>query len=728
MAKKELNRGNGRRGAHLLKACALVIGGSLVAAGYSLATVAGTKHNFGSLSTAEVKSGSTTEICVFCHTPHNASPSNPLWNQQDPGSTYNVYESQTLAATISPNSPTLGQPTGSSKLCLSCHDGTIAIGSLLNLPGAAGDGQLTVTGSGITAGKISSTSTSYIGTDLRDDHPISFNYSRSYPSNTEITDSLSFPPAVRLDSSGMMQCTSCHDPHGTAFSKFLVASLANGGLCQTCHDKRYWSTNPAIHSTSTTTWDGNGINPWNEDLGDPGFTDDTPEMQSCLACHRSHGGASGQRLLKGTDPGTSEIEGEEWTCLNCHNGNAASKDVEGQFSYSYKHDVKGYSGLHLPSRDLAGDPARESASNLGTNRHAECADCHNGHGAKSGSHTIGGTNGNIIGANILGSWGVKPSFWPSAGNPAQSYTVVDLTSLTPGSDNLEGYLCIKCHSYYAYGAIEPFVPSGNADDSQVEQSDPTADFNVNNMAYHPVFAQGQNRPSSSANSNWPANGLGLSNTFRYVDFPDVGERTGYYNMKHDSKTACSDCHGSSVSSDPSGVHGSNEKWILKQNITGVGSIRNFCYNCHRRDVYGDEGYEGPEANFSRVTHPVDGLGTSSPFYQNGADTGNAGNKFGILCLSCHGGAYDSTTNQMKGIHGSNAAAGPLSGSDPLGYRLMNGACVESYTRPSTTVDGRLEFRSVTPATDKVCNKNFTNFNIPAARANYNCSAIGDCSN
>ena len=83
------------------------------------------------------------------------------------------------------------------------------------------------------------------------------------------------------------------------------------------------------------------MNPWHEDMGAAGWTDDTPALQSCLACHSSHKGSAGTMLLKGTNPGTMLVEAEEWTCLNCHNGNAASKNVEAQFNYMYKHDVKG---------------------------------------------------------------------------------------------------------------------------------------------------------------------------------------------------------------------------------------------------------------------------------------------------------------------------------------------------------------------------------------------------
>lgn len=703
-----------------LRAAALLLAVSLsAAAGVSWAAVAGTRHNFGKFSPGEVKTAATTEICVFCHAPHNSSPSKPIWNRQDSGATYNIYESLTMTAVP-------GQPTGSSKLCLSCHDGTIAVGSLLNLPGKDTGGTLPVTGPGITVeGKIGPASTAYIGTDLRDDHPISFSYSQSYPFNTEIRPDTSFPPGVKLDANGQMQCTSCHDPHGTNFQKFLVASMENGSLCASCHDKRYWDTMPALHRDSTATWNGTGQNPWYEDMGTLGWGDDNLQRQNCLACHKSHGGAAGKELLRGTNPLTQAVEDEEWTCLNCHNGNLAAKDINSVFSYISRHDVKGTYGLHIPSRQTSGEAVRESASNLGTNRHAECADCHNAHALKAGNHSIGDVNGNIIGPNLLGGWGVKPAPWGVAGSAAVTYTVVDFTTLLPGADNLEGYLCIKCHSYYAYGAVPPYVPSGNADGSLVKESDPTADFNTGNMSFHPVFAQGKNQPPSAANPFWPVNGLGLTNTYRYVDFPGIGQRTGYYNVTHLSAITCSDCHGPSTSTDPQGAHGSNEKWILKRNETGVGTFKNFCYNCHRRDVYGDESYDGPNANFARVTHPVDGLGLSSPFYSPGVNTGNNGNKFGILCLTCHGGSHDALNNVINGVHGTNAAAGPAPGSDPLGYRMMNGACVESYTRATTVAGADMQFRVVNTSTDKVCNNNYSNFIGNAA--NYDCNGIASCS-
>ncbi len=641
----------------------------------SWASVADTKHNLSVSGPGPIKAPSTSDICVFCHTPHDSRPSTPIWNKDEPGTNYDTYASPTIIATI-------GQPDGSSKLCLACHDGAMAVGSILNMPGVEGAGIIPVTGDGITTeGKISPASTAFIGTDLRDDHPISFLYSDSYPYNPEIVDPSTLTGPVKLDSAGKIQCSSCHDPHDDTNPKFLHIPFGTGSpLCTACHNKLYWDTMPSIHRDSLTTWNGLGQNPWHIDLGNPGYNDDTPQFHGCFSCHRSHSGAGGMMLLKGVDPLDSTKRAEEWTCIPCHNGNMAS-NIETMFSKFSRHPVKENYGLHTPSRyPLASDPVRENLNNLPTNlRHSECQDCHNPHASKVGLHTQGD---NVIGNTLLGSWGVQP-IWGAVGSPATSYNIIDFTDTGP--NKLEGYLCLKCHSYYSYGLSPPTVPSGNADGSVVEQADPTIDFNPGNLSFHPVFETGKNLPPATANPNWPNNGLGLTNTFMYV-LDSVR-----YPVKHDSRIACSDCHGSSDVNDPKGPHGSDQRWILKGNETGIGTPQNFCYNCHRRDVYGDEGYVGPYANYSRVPHPVDGLGINSPPYQSGPNLGNNSNKWGILCLTCHGGEV------TGGIHGTDTGFGTGGGIDEMGERMMNGASLTGITRATTISEVRLWVKNVQDA-------------------------------
>ena len=109
------------RGAWLALAAAL-LAASL--APPARAALVNTKHNLSVSGPGTVKATGETQICIFCHAPHNSSPTPPLWNRRSPGSTYTPYTSSTQRAAV-------GQPTGASLMCLSCHDGTIALGDVL---------------------------------------------------------------------------------------------------------------------------------------------------------------------------------------------------------------------------------------------------------------------------------------------------------------------------------------------------------------------------------------------------------------------------------------------------------------------------------------------------------------------------------------------------------------------------------------------------------------------
>lgn len=73
------------------------------------------------------------EVCIYCHTPHGANKQikAPLWNRTFNNSgAYTIYDKPTTL--MRP----IGQPGPNSLTCLSCHDGTIAIDSILNMPGS----------------------------------------------------------------------------------------------------------------------------------------------------------------------------------------------------------------------------------------------------------------------------------------------------------------------------------------------------------------------------------------------------------------------------------------------------------------------------------------------------------------------------------------------------------------------------------------------------------------
>jgi hypothetical protein len=181
-------------------------------------------------------------ICVMCHAPHNPSNASagPLWNHaMSAVANYTLYKSSSTLATID-------QPGPVSKLCLSCHDGTVAILSYggntgtMTMAQASGAGAMSV-----------------IGTDLSNDHPIGFVYDATLvakdptklkPTDTAVTIGSSTTKTgtiatMLLDGGTKMECSSCHDVH----NKFTVATLSGRGLvkvstggsklCVTCHIK-----------------------------------------------------------------------------------------------------------------------------------------------------------------------------------------------------------------------------------------------------------------------------------------------------------------------------------------------------------------------------------------------------------------------------------------------------------------------------------------------------------
>ena len=119
--------------------------------------IASSKHNFSSTSTNTIRAaaGGTTQICVFCHTPHGATSLAyaPLWNKVlTTVALYALYTSDYLGPIASGGLgyPAAVQPKEKSRLCLSCHDGTVALGSVYNLPGS-GTGAGTIPMTGVSA-------------------------------------------------------------------------------------------------------------------------------------------------------------------------------------------------------------------------------------------------------------------------------------------------------------------------------------------------------------------------------------------------------------------------------------------------------------------------------------------------------------------------------------------------------------------------------------------------
>ncbi len=176
----------------------------------------------GSAHDLSAKGWSNGEICLPCHTPHNSDttlPDAPLWNHGITTATYTVYTSPTMIGTAL-------SPRGPSKLCLSCHDGTVALDSF------GGN-----TGTEFITGDFN------LATDLSDDHPISIYWGHQNElrnatcvecHNPNPTD---FNPILPLFDR-YIECSTCHDVHNkTGHTKLLRKPLLNSEICFHCHGK-----------------------------------------------------------------------------------------------------------------------------------------------------------------------------------------------------------------------------------------------------------------------------------------------------------------------------------------------------------------------------------------------------------------------------------------------------------------------------------------------------------
>lgn len=246
----------------------LIIPPLLFSQGPGNLTAPGNKHNLSSTQTGTtIKAVSETRICVFCHTPHSAIEV-PLWNHRLSTATYTV--SVPPGPTGTQLTYPLNPPDGDSKLCLSCHDGTVPLGAIHNLNGVY---DVITMGGGIGTGPL--TGTSVIGTNLSGHHLVSIEYNTTLANDKAgqcptVTWKLKNPPPSSpylqptrsiyvpgcstpggcIDLNNWhygVQCTSCHDPHydpipgTTKFLRNVAPSQGNwpwinyDGLCCTCH-------------------------------------------------------------------------------------------------------------------------------------------------------------------------------------------------------------------------------------------------------------------------------------------------------------------------------------------------------------------------------------------------------------------------------------------------------------------------------------------------------------
>ncbi len=348
----------------------------------------------------------------------------------------------------------------------------------------------------------------------------------------------------------------------------------------------------------------------------------------CGTCHRAHTAKAPNLLVKGSQGAL---------CLSCHNGSAANANVQAQ--YALVPGVNNPAAREYYSHD-AFAPSTHTRSELDefggvSNRHSECADCHNSHKARATPNSVQTTDGWDASGRLSGVSGV--SVVNGAAGTAPTYTF--LNGITQVMTR-EYELCFKCHS----GST--LLPPPIAGKPSTDYLDKAVEFNPKNPSFHPVEAAGTNQ------------------TPKMVDSLKGSSPYKLWNFTPTSTIRCLNCHASSGTPDASATpppavdgalapHASSNRGILLRNYTdrvlkttnAAYSAADFalCFVCHAEAPFSSE--TATATNFklhglhltklAKDGVVATGLDINTP----GAGQGNA------ICAECHFRLH-STTNKV----------------------------------------------------------------------------------
>ncbi len=641
----------------LLFVCAVLVCAGLAAA--APLTIINSKHDLSSGNTTAgvIKSTGmgTDEKCVFCHTPHSARNDAPLWNRTDVSQAYATYTSDVLSTVgLTPEDPLSGTSLGykahvKTRICLSCHDGTIALGNLVNLPNGLSS-NIPMQGTGIDAlGKMTSAAAGYLGLDLRDDHPVAVKHLNSGDpellavlggSRVKLYKAADARPTTDGLLGAYVECTSCHDPHDNEWGNFLIESNLGSALCRDCHQKQTAGITGA-HDNSTTGYNPDGLGKIGTSVG----------QVQCMNCHYSHrAGASGAASPFGENPSSGKYLlsfQEDGSCFNNPNrfkagSNTACHGTGGQGDSSKNIDIQTQvnksNAAHSALRNGSFNPSysnKHAATEQGLSgngkygtitTHVVCSDCHNPHTAGKTSHAQGtntiATNSPLYGAGGvafaggLGSWTV-----PIQGN----YNAYESLGVTSSNSWLlpkyEYEICFKCHTSFAWGGGGK--PNISDLSGILSMTDQLQEFNPANPSYHTVMT-----------------GLNTANSYQP---PAPGSWANSWSSA--SLMYCSDCHGNDTSiAQPQGPHGSANPGMLVlpfgdlYGTVGGTAQQNteLCFKCHSYAVYGQVGFNtlnNLSTGFSTTSNI--NLHTQHAYRERSGFTTLVTNPWSYKCVNCH---------------------------------------------------------------------------------------------
>ena len=611
-------------GARLVAVMAVLVAGFAYAqAAPPTADVLGV-HNMSQASGADIYANGSLG-CSFCHAPHSGLGNvSPLWNQKLSTATYTPYTSSTYVEQ-GKTQPTLGV---TSSLCLSCHDGTVAIGQSY----AYGTIPLTGTMSAIDS----------FGTTLAGSHPFSLvlpmkdapNLVPSLVSKGQTADPTG---AVKLIN-GNIECTSCHDPHVQGIDKvaqnFLVRDSSNGQMCLACHDPNrvvQGQINPlmgfqgSIHQTAA-----NQVSP---DGNVGSYT--TVGSNACNSCHMSHSSVAPARLLRPATPAASGTDPATQDCMTCHNGGTylspAPLNVMAEVAKT-SHPQPSGTNFHDAAEPIL----------LNNNRHATCVDCHNAHAS-----------------NQVLQFTTPPGLRPSQAGVSGISAADGVTVLTTAINQFEN--CLRCHAT-STGKKRSIV-FGYAPRREVTAPDPlnlVPQFAATSTSSHPVTHP---RMSPLPQPSLLSNMLNLNGT---PSARLMGPGTYLF---------CTDCHNSDDNrefggSGPNGPHGSVYSHILERNyqfsqaVAPGGMVTNLFPNP-------DLTVNGPFAMCAKC-HDLTQVLSNSSFKYHSVHV----SQYGFSCSVCH------TAHGMGGV------SPTLSGERLVNFDVNvvapNGAAPISYHRATST--------------------------------------------
>ncbi len=592
-------------------------------------------HNLSPGSGASVYSQGSLG-CTFCHAPHSGLGGiSPLWNQKYSTSSYVPYNSSTYHEQGN-TQPTLGV---TSSLCLSCHDGTVAVGQ------SGAYGKLPTVGNWNPIDSF--------GTTLTGSHPFSLVLPlKDAPDlvSTLVQGKTMDPTGAVQLINGNIECTSCHSAHVQGIDKvaqeFLVRDSSSAQMCLACHDPNRviqgqvnmlagWGN--SIHRTAT-----NQVSP-DAHVGPYG----TVALNACSSCHMEHDAIAPARLLRPATPPANGVDTATQNCMTCHNGGTylspAAPNIMAEF---------GKTGHPLPAGNNGHDEAE--AAVLVNNRHATCVDCHDPH--NSNQTTV---------------FSAPPLLRPSQAGVTGISALDGVTVLIPAINQFEN--CLRCHGT---GAGKQRLPIyGYAPIRVVANADP---LNV-----IPEFA-------SSATSSHPVT------HDRTSPLPQPSLLVNMLNQNQTQSSRlmgvrifCSDCHNSDDNREfggtgPIGPHGSVNSHILERNyqfsqaaIPG-GTVTNLFPNP-------DLGPSGPYAMCAKC-HDLTNVLANTSFNQHNLHIA----QYGFTCSTCHTAhGMGATSPNISGERLVNFDANVvgLNGANPIGYSRSTNTCTLMCHNAAHNPDG-----------------------------------------